>query len=238
MITTQNWLCGWGFLLLLGACEQRQPATAAPPPKSPPPLERAPPPAYLPGFQGIDPEEYVVAKAERKLGRYLLVPFTDPELSTFTGVFYQPKPASAWQKVAGFKLSCYGAEFCIDTVNIDQKGAAELVVRSESSSYGSGGGTNCYTLSIFRCDNDVTKVLAVPVRYTDEVFVTFQGDPYEYRSIEQAVRPQRGGIRVGRVKKEGIDCEQSDCENCGPRLKPGTYKLVGDTVIREVAPAR
>ena len=238
MFTTQNWLCGWGFLLLLGACEQRPLATAAPPTTSPPPLERAPPPAYLPGFQGIDPEEYVVAKAERKLGRYLLAPSTDPELSAFTGVFYQAKPDSAWQKVADFKLDDYGAEPCIDTVNIDRQGAAELVVRSKSGSYGSGGGTTCYTLSIFRCDDDVTKVLEVPVRYTDEVFVTFQGDPYEYHSIEQAVRPQRGRIKVGRVKKEGIDCAQSDCENCGPRLKPGTYKLVGDTVIRVAAPAR
>lgn len=237
MFTTQNWLCRWGLLLLLGACEQRLPATTAPTPKSPPPLERAPP-AYLPGFQGIDPEEYVVSKAERKFGRYLLLPSTDPELSAFTGVFYQPKPDSAWQKVADFKLDDYGAEFCIDTVNIDRQGAAELVVRSKSGSYGSGGGTTCYTLSIFRCDSDVTKVLEVPVKYTDEVFVTFQGDPYEYHSIEQAVRPQRGRIKVGRIKKEGIDCQQSDCENCGPRLKPGTYKLVGDTVIRVATPAR
>lgn len=238
MFTTRNWLCGWGLLLLLEACEQRPPATAALPATSPPPLKRAPPPAYLPGFQGIDPEEYVVAKAARKLGRYLLLPSTEPEYRDFTGVFYQSKPASAWQKVADFKLDCYGAEPCLDTVNIDRQGAAELVVRSKSGSYGSGGGTTCYTLSIFRCDSDVTKVLAVPVKYTDEVFVTFQGDPYEYTSIEQAVRPQRGRIKVGRVKKEGIDCAQSDCENCGPHLKPGTYKLVGDTVIRVTTSAR
>jgi len=231
MFTTRNWLWGWGAVLLLAACEQ-QPNASGPPTVSPYLPKRAPQPNYSSGFKGIDPEDYELAKAERVFGRYLLVPPADPELSHFSAIFYQPSPDSAWQEVGAFKLDWYNTEPEIDTVNIDKQGAAELIVRSESSSYGSGGGSTCYTLSLFRCGKEITKVLAVPVMYADETFVTFQGEPGHYEYTQQSVRPQRGRIKVGKIEKKGLDCEKSDCEGCAPRLKPGIYRLVGDTVVR------
>jgi hypothetical protein len=222
----------WVALLLLSACESPQNDASVAQMRRADPQTRSQPADSLPAFKGIDPLLYAVADAKKMFGCYLLVPDADPEFSYFMIVFYQAHPDSAWQKIEGFRLESSGVEPALDTVNIDQKGRAELLVRSYYASYGTGGGTSCSTLSIFCCENVVTKVLEVPVLYADETFSTLRGGRADYKSIRQSVQPQRGRIRVGQIKRHNLECGPSDCEGCVPKLTPGIYQLVGDTVVK------
>lgn len=240
ILIDQRWLRVIGVALLLGACEQpKQDDNHKNESKAVTinPKQQTDSASVFPGIEGS--ELYDLANAKLVFGRYLLVPANpNDEYSYFTSIFYRSSPDSIWRKIDGFRLDYYNMntkayDAGIDTVNIDKQGPAELIVRSYWEHYGTGGGSSCHTLSIFRCEKEVVKVLEVPVLYSDELFITFQGGRADYRYISQSVRPQRGRIKVGKVEKQRMECEEpADCEDCVPHLKPGVYKLIGDTVVR------
>lgn len=241
ILVNQHWLRVIGATLLLCACEQPKQDDVHKAESQPVAIKPKQQTDSTSAYLGIEGSElYDLANAKLVFGRYLLVPANpNDEYSYFTSIFYRSSPDSAWKKIEGFRLGSYDTEPYadtepyIDTVNIDKKGAAELVVRSHWKGYGTGGGTGCYSLSIFRCEQEVVKVLEAPVMYFDQTFIALQGGKSDYKFIGQTIRPQRGRIEVGKIHKQGLDCRESDdCEGCVPRLKAGTYQLIGDTVVR------
>lgn len=177
-------------------------------------------------FAGLDSTVYNLDSANITGNHYLLAPLKGEW--PFATVFYRLAPAQAWQEVGTFP----NVE-ALDTANIDRQGHEELLIRSVVRADGSGGGTQCHSLTIYRCEAESRKVFEAPTSYVDEWFGHDEpGSGYYYEST-QAIAARYGTIWVGRPHiSPAIHCNGYDlCISCTPKLKPGTYALRGDTVV-------
>ncbi|MDO7850294.1 hypothetical protein [Hymenobacter convexus] len=187
----------------------------------------APPGSPAGLFAGIDSTVYRLDSANITGGRYLLAPLKED--GQFAAVFYRPAPTQAWQEVATLP----NVE-ALDTANIDRQGREELLIQNVMRADGSGGGTQCHSLAIYRCETEPRKVFEAPTRYVDEWFGFDGPNTGHYYESTQAISIGYGTIRVGRPRiSPAIHCNGYDlCISCKPRLKPGAYALRGDTVVR------
>lgn len=176
------------------------------------------------GLQSGERDLSDLPDAKVLFGRYLVL-----KEEGYESVFYRPSHGSVWKAVGGLvHLEEESVDPAIDTANIDKQGPAELIIRQEYSSYGSGSGYSWAGVSIYRCEGEKEpREVFFASRYYDE-----RGNGRE-SYVEQDIKLGYGLIKLGPIKNVNMHCqERGTCEGPIPTMKPGYYQLLGDTVVR------